>query len=720
MSTACARGVGPASCLPMTPRALLTLTLLATHAFGAKLEPASPEPAVKNRWMVLLRSDVSPDQVAPLAADLARGNGKLLTVWTHALRGFLIEIPDDRAPVLAESPWVERVTQDHRILNAFSTPIDDCSAGTALSGPLPSLPETINCADPDPQNLSATCTDNWGLDRLDGATTSRDGIYNPPRTGQGVNIFLLDTGLYAQHQDFTGRVGQGFDATSTGGTDDCGAWSHGSHVAGIAAGTRFGVAKGATLHSIRVATCPLNLQVSYLVAGFDWIAQVHGSTIPGPAVASMSINSTATDFSDPTSVLNTAITGTLNAGVQVIESAGNNLGDACMHVSRAPGVLIVGGSDEFDTPWERAPADPNYAGWCTSGGDCGSNTGACVSLFAPAAHIVSSWYGMTVDPRNMCRLSGTSMAAPHAAGVAALYLQLHPTSTPAQLRQGLIDQARAVLTALPAGSPNKLLSVLEGPAGVAGVMVNPPSVDFGARGAWSASPPSSVVVTSTGTLPLHVGTVLTGAHAGDFAVSGCAQPIAPTATCTLQLVFTPSVAGARTASLVLTTDDPARATITISLQGSGDDPRLTLVLAGDGAGRVESSPSGIACGASCAANFPWGTALTLSAVPSPGSVFSGWGDAGTCAAASCGFALTDSVTLTANFSRTIIDAGIADAGAPDAGPMITRDGGVVHVDAVAGGCGCVTADVSLILLALLLSGSTARASLVGRRGRDKG
>lgn len=674
------------------PAVSLALLVVAS----APVEPSSVELAVKDRWLVALRPEVLPEQVAPLAAQIVGTKGRVLAVWSSALRGFLVELPDASAPLLAEHPLVQRVVQDRRFLQPFSTPIADCSAGVALSGPLPSLPEPIACADPDPQNASASCTDNWGLDRLDGPGTARDGVYNPPRTGQGVQVFLLDSGLYAQHQDFIGRVGLGFDATGTGGTDDCGSWSHGSHVAGIAAGTRFGVAKGVTLHPVRVATCPVAIQLSFLVAGFNWIAQAHASSVPGPAVASISINSTASDFTDPTSMLNTAISGVITAGVLVIESAGNNLGDACAHTSRAPGVLIVGGSDEFDTPWERVPGDPNYAGWCTSGGDCGSNTGACVSLFAPAAHIVSVWYGMTVDPRNMCRLSGTSMAAPHAAGVAALYLQAHPTATPAQVRQGLIDQAQPALTALPAGSPNKLLSVLEGQPGAA---VNRTSVDFGNSAVGQASTPQSVVVTSTGALPLHVTARIAGAQSTDFTISGCVGPLAPTASCSVQVSFTPSAAGARDASLVLATDDPLRPGFTLALHGVGTQPRLLVVLAGDGAGRVESAPGGISCGSICAADFLPGTALTLTASPSPGSSFAGWsGDAG-CTSASCSLVMVDSLPLTATFSRVAIDAGTRDAGATapelDAGPA------ALHVAGVSGGCGCGATDVTAVLVAAL-------------------
>lgn len=671
---------------------VLLLFCLSTSAPAAPLHPAPPEHAVKNLWLVSLRSEVKPDQVAALADQLAGTTGRVTAVWVSALRGFLLELPDALAPRLAEHPLVEQVVQDRRFPQPFSTPIDDCSLGIALSGPAPtSLPQSITCTDPDPQNAAATCVDNWGLDRLDGLTSTRDGTYNPPRTGSGVHIFIIDSGLYAQHQDFAGRVGAGFDTTGTGGTQDCDSWSHGSHVAGIAAGARFGVAKGATLHPVRVATCPVAIQLSYLVSAFDWIAQAHATSITGPAVASISINSTAPDFTDPSSMLNTAITGVINAGVLVIQSAGNNLGDACGHVSRAPDVLIVGGSDEYDTPWERAPADPNYAGWCSGGGDCGSNHGPCVSLFAPAAHVVSSWFGTPSDPRNMCRLSGTSMAAPHAAGAAALYLQTRPTATPAQVRQALIDQARPVLTALPAATTNKLLSVVEGSASAG---VSPLSLDFGALRVGRTSASRDVVISSSGVLPLSVSAGVSGMHSTDFGVGGCAQPVSPSSSCTLSVTFSPTLAGERTASLSLSTNDPARPTMLVALQGAGEDPRLTVVVEGNGT--VESAPAGISCGAACTATFTEGTNITLTTTPASGSAFSGWSDGGMGT-----LVLTDSITVVATFSRTNApDAGPApDAGVneapPDAGTMVK------HVQG-AGGCGCETTAVPALVWAALV------------------
>ena len=651
--------------------------------------------------------------------------GRVIAEFHSALHAALIEIPDGLAATLADDVGVLQLVQDHRIPVSFSTPINDCSAGIDLATAVPALPESISCVDPDPQNANGVCTDNWGLDRLDGLTVKRDGVYNPPHTGQGVHIFLIDTGLYAQNQEFAGRVGLGFDATKTDGlTNDCGAWSHGTHVAGIAGGTRFGVAKAATLHSVRIATCPLALQLSSIIAAFDWVAQAHGTTVSGPAVASMSVNSTSTDFTDPSSMLNTAVSGTIAAGVLVIESAGNNLGDACLHTLHAPGVLIVGGSDEFDTPWERTPGDPNFAGWCTSGGDCGSNTGACVSLFAPAAHIVSSWYGMTADPRNMCRLSGTSMAAPHAAGAAALYLQAHPTATPAEVRQGLIDQTRAVLTELPAGSPNRLLSLV---AGEPGASVSPSAVSFGTQPVSTTSAARDIQVASTGTLPLHVGSVtVTGTNAADFQITanGCTADVAVGQHCTISVTCTPGSTGQRNATLTLATNAPSAASVPVGLSGEGT-ALATLSVMVVGGGAVTSAPAGIACGATCSAAFSTGTSVLVSAQAAAGSRFVGWSGAGLCAGTSgCIVVLTANQQVTATFTLvevgdagqgTVLDAGgLSDAGlkSSDAGVKsdagVFADGGLAIDPGVVGQCGCASSGSGAFVIFGLMTAIAVR------------
>lgn len=688
-------------------RPALVSTLISLSALAStpqvRFEPASPDVAVPNRWLVELRSTIeSPDDTA---SALVAGKGRVVSIYRRALKGFEADLPDALAESLTASPLVLRVVQDRRFPNALSTPISECSEGVALAGATPSLPEAITCADPEPSNANAVCTDNWGLDRLDGVSVARDGRYNPPRTGQGVHVFMIDTGFYAESQEFTGRVGAGFDATGTDGTHDCGSWSHGTHTAGIAAGTRFGVAKSATIHPVRVATCPTAIQLSFLVAAFDWIAQAHASSITGPGVASMSINSTATDFSDPTSMLNQAIGGMISAGVLLVESAGNDAGDACGHVSKAPGVLVVGGSDALDVPWKRHAGDPGYDAWCTGGGDCGSNTGACVSLFAPAAHIVSSWYGASPDPRNMCRLSGTSMAAPHAAGAAALYLQAHPLATPAQVKAALISQATPVLTSVPAGTTTRLLSVLDpSPRGAA----SPSSLAFGQVTVDQTSAAQQVTVSSTGSAALNLGA---SNASGDFVVASntCGGPLQPGQSCTLSLTFKPTTTGARQGLLTIATDDPAHPSLQVSLTGEGQLGAATLTVVVDGPGAVTSSPPGITCPGSCSASFGAGTGVVLTAWAMPGATFVGWSGAGCEGVATCPVVLAGPVTATARFELAPRgDAGVrasGDAGVrPDAGlmTMTARTDGGTELLVVSGGCGCTSIDGTSLCLGLLV------------------
>lgn len=515
----------------------------------------------------------------------------------------------------------------------------------------------------------------------------------------------------------------GTDATgANGGTDDCSAWSHGTHVAAIAAGTRFGVAKGATLHSVRVSGCPLNLALSSLVTAFDWVAQQHTTTITGPAVASMSINSSLAEFTDPMQPLGVAIQGALSAGVLVIESAGNQAADSCAWSTNVSGALIVGGSDEFDTPWERRAGDPNFSGWCPP--DCGSNTGSCVSVFAPAAHIVSAWYGMTPSTQNTCRLSGTSMAAPAVAGVAALYLQQNPTSTPAQTKAAIIARARPVITQAPSGTTTGLVTVSEGAADLRFMPRTP--VDFGSRSLGDVSAARQVLVVSTGTLPLTISAVtVSGFHPADFiATSSCSSTLAPMATCSIDLVFSPTATGARSGSLTLTTNIGVR---TLSLEGFGREPQVEVVLTGAGSGRVTSMPSGIDCGVQCSMTFTQNTPVVLTALADRGSSFVGFaGVMGCGVGATCSFVASGARQVSAAFDLlpVDVDAGV-DAGQPlvDAGSLVMDAGvrvdGGVRVDAgmatpaadggsepmmveAVGKCGCTSTPMMLPLLLLAL------------------
>ncbi len=681
---------------PLAPVALCWLTLATSPAWAGAFFPAQDGSGIPGRWMVTL--DVSTPKLvtAQLAQRLVGTNGAVERVWSHALGGFVVvSMPHAAAERLSRTPGVAGVYQDRTLDLSWSAPLPECGAGTTA---LPDVtgtpnPQSIVCDDPDPQNANATCEDNWGLDRLDGTTATRNGSYAPPATGQGVHIFFVDTGLYGQHQDFQGRVGlsySGVTNTTTATPEDCEAWSHGTHVAAIAAGKRFGVAKNATVHVARVFDCFSGVQVSSMVSAFDWIAQAHTTLVPGPAVASWSMNGgppNIPDFVDPQQPLGLAIAGTLAAGVLVVESAGNQAGDACEHSARTPGMLLVGGSDKLDTVWERVPGDPYYSEWCGGQQDCGSNTGPCVDVFAPAAHIVSAWLGAPANVANVCRLSGTSMAAPHAAGVAALYLEQHPSATPAQVKQALLDRAQPVITQLPANTTNRLLTVLDAPQG--GLVFTPSPADLGAALVGVTSSPVQLTANNNGLAAVALGVVaLEGTHAADFVVQadGCSsRSVAPAGSCVVTIALRPSAAGVRTANLALPTDGPM-GVVRVALSGVGQQPNVVVTRVGTGTGTITSAPLGIACGTTCQGAFSVGTNVTLTQAPMAGSLFSGWmGVAGCGVGPDCSFQVpaVGVVDVQARFDAVMpprdggpaLDAAAARDGSGNADAAVRRDGG---------------------------------------------
>ncbi|MGH9187453.1 MAG: S8 family peptidase, partial [Acidimicrobiales bacterium] len=201
----------------------------------------------------------------------------------------------------------------------------------------------------------------------------------------------------------------------------------GTHVAGTIGGRSYGVAKQVQLVAVRVLGCDGSGSSSGLVAGIDWVTKSHAS----PAVANMSVGSPASQAVDE------ALKRSIESGVTYVAAAGNSNQDACASSpARYPGALTVGATSTSDT---RAPF---------------SNWGSCVDLFAPGVDIRSAWHtGDNVT--NM--ISGTSMAAPHVAGAAALYLQRNPTATPAAVHAAVVNAATPNVVKDPAGSPNRLL-----------------------------------------------------------------------------------------------------------------------------------------------------------------------------------------------------------------------------------------------------------------------
>jgi hypothetical protein len=336
--------------------------------------------------------------VGTKARDLAgRFGGQARHVYTAGMRGFSVGMPAAQARRLAADPSVASVEAVQRI------------------GVL------------DTQNNPP----NWGDDRIDQQNLPLNQAYTyPANPGQGVTVYVLDTGINANHVDFTGRVKQGTDTVDDDSTPtDC--HGHGTHVAGTAVGTTYGVAKKASVVAVRVLNCQVSGTNDDIIAGINWVR----ANAQKPAVVNYSIGCGGRCSSQ---AMDSAVSSLISSGVQFFQAAGNSNDDACYYSPQGLAAAVTVGNTNSSDARNNS-----------------SNYGSCLDIFAPGTSIVSASYSNNTGNATM---TGTSMASPHTAGAAAVYLGLNPAATPAQVRDALVDNATTGKVTSPGtGSPNRLL-----------------------------------------------------------------------------------------------------------------------------------------------------------------------------------------------------------------------------------------------------------------------
>ncbi|QCX78875.1 Extracellular serine proteinase precursor [Streptomyces sp. YIM 121038] len=416
---------------PLALAAATAVALGVVSALPAAAQPSAPEGriqyagapgSVANSYIVTLDEDAAKADSAKGRALATKHGAEIERTYKKVLNGYEVQASEAEAKKLAADPAVTSVVQNRTY---------------KVAGTQPNPP-------------------SWGLDRIDQRNLPLDQKYTyPDKAGEGATVYIIDTGVRKSHQDFGGRAADGYDAVDNDNVAQDG-HGHGTHVAGTVGGIAHGVAKKAKIVGVRVLNNQGSGTTAQVVAGIDWVTR----NATKPAVANMSLGGPAD------SALDTAVRNSIAAGITYAVAAGNETTNAnTRSPARVTEAITVGATTNTD-------AKASY-----------SNFGTVLDLFAPGSNITSTWN--TSDTATNT-ISGTSMASPHVAGAAALYVAENPTATPAQVSQALVSAATPNVVGSPGtGSPNRLLYV-------GGGGTNPPGPKFENGADFSITDNSSV------------------------------------------------------------------------------------------------------------------------------------------------------------------------------------------------------------------------------------
>lgn len=362
----------------------------AAACLGLLLAPAIPAHAAPTGEYVVTLRAGVTPDAAARAATAA--GATVHSVYRYALHGYAATLTPNLLDALRNDPAVESVTPN--------APIHVVATQTGAP---------------------------WGLDRIDQHNLPLNGTYTYSSTGSGVTAYVIDTGILFSHSDFGGRAVSGVDYVDGGNADDC--HGHGTHVAGIIGGTTYGVAKATRLVGVRVLDCAGQGDLFAILDGIDWVTEDHLLNPTRPSVANMSLASEI-----PLPPLDAAVSASIASGVTYTIAAGNNNvnnGACLISPAATPNAMTIGATNSAD---QKA--------WF-------SNYGACLDFYAPGDSIVSDYVN-----GGTATMSGTSMAAPAVAGVAAQYLQTNPLATPAQVQADLTLRLSQNVVSSPDSVPN--------------------------------------------------------------------------------------------------------------------------------------------------------------------------------------------------------------------------------------------------------------------------